>query len=265
VGPLMVSFDQFLIGSVMGVAAVAHYAVPMNLVARTQIFPGALARTFFPRMSCSSADDARSLSGRALSVLGYGYAALCAPGIVLSPVFFRYWISADFGQIAAPVAQILFVGAWINGLAFIAATLLQSQGRPDITGKLHLIEVLPFLAVLWTLTTTFGINGAAIAWSLRTTADALALFWAAGMSKKIVFRAIARPGLLLCGSEVTARFVGSSPGFAVPAAAIAGLIGFGLAFAYCGDWREFLRIQFGLRARGFAMSLVRRAKPAQSA
>ena len=30
ISPLLVSFDQFLIGSIMGVASVAHYAVPMN-------------------------------------------------------------------------------------------------------------------------------------------------------------------------------------------------------------------------------------------
>ena len=107
---------------------------------------------------------------------------------------------------AAPVAQILFFGAWINGLAFIAFTLLQSQGRPDITGKLHLMEALPFLAILWGLTnTTFGINGAAIAWSLRCTVDALALFWAAGMPRREVLSAL-RPAVLLSASGVAAHF-----------------------------------------------------------
>ena len=38
ISPLLASFDQFLIGSIMGVAAVAHYSVPMNLVIRTQGF-----------------------------------------------------------------------------------------------------------------------------------------------------------------------------------------------------------------------------------
>ena len=85
ISPLLVSLDQFLIGSLMGVAAVAHYSIPMNFVVRSQIFPAALARTFFPRMSSSSGDDARELGGRAICSLGYGYAAICAPGIILSP------------------------------------------------------------------------------------------------------------------------------------------------------------------------------------
>jgi hypothetical protein len=46
--------------------------------------------------------------------------------------------------------------AWINGLTFIALTVLQSRGQPDITGKPHPMEILPFLAILWTLTSTLG-------------------------------------------------------------------------------------------------------------
>ena len=42
-----------------------------------------------------------------------------------------------------------FVEAWINGLAFIAFTLLQGQGWPDVIGELHVIELVPFLAILW--------------------------------------------------------------------------------------------------------------------
>jgi O-antigen/teichoic acid export membrane protein len=130
VSPILASLDQFLIGSIMGVAAVAHYTVPMNLVVRTQIFPAALARTSFPRMSSLPAEGARALGARALSSLGYGYAAVCAPAIILSPVFFRYWIGADFALLAAPVAQILFFGAWINGLAFIASRSFKARGGP---------------------------------------------------------------------------------------------------------------------------------------
>jgi O-antigen/teichoic acid export membrane protein len=251
VSPILASLDQFLIGSIMGVAAVAHYTVPMNLVVRTQIFPAALARTSFPRMSSLPAEGARALGARALSSLGYGYAAVCAPAIILSPVFFRYWIGADFALLAAPVAQILFFGAWINGLAFIAFTLLQGQGRPDITGKLHMIELVPFLVILWISTSTLGIKGAAIAWTLRCAADALALFWVSGINRRDVLSAL-RPAVLLAASEVGAWFVGSRLGLALPAAVLAGLIGVGLAYTSSADWRQLIDVQFGALARRFS-------------
>ena len=261
ISPILVAADQFLIGSVISVAAVAHYAVPMNLVSRSQIFPAALGRTFFPRMSSSSGDEARELAVRALSALGFGFAAICAPAIILSPAFFRYWIGADFAIVAAPVAQILFLGAWINGLAFVPFHFMQSQGRPDLTGKLHIAEVVPFLAVLWVLTTTFGINGAAIAWSLRCTVDAFAMFWAAGIPKKSVFSAL-RPAALLGVSGVGAHFIGSSLALSVPVAAVVGSVSLALAYAFSEDWRRFL-FTLSVRARSLGDSMIRRVKPEQ--
>jgi O-antigen/teichoic acid export membrane protein len=264
ISPLLVSADQFLIGSLIGVAGVAHYAVPMNLVVRTQTVPAALARTFFPRMSVLSGDAARDLGARALQSLGYGYAAICAPAIVISPVFFRYWIGHDFAQIAAPVAQILFIGAWINGLAFVSFTLIQGQGRPDLTGKLHFAEILPFLGILWLLASTLGLNGAAIAWSLRSAVDAFAMFWAAGMSRRVIIAAIARPAALLFAAEAVSQFVGMNLILAIAVAALVGLVAAWMTYFYCEDWRRVAEPQLR-RARGLWEAFIRRAGPAPSA
>src|SRR5258708_5839269 len=72
--PALASADQFVIGSVMGVAAVAHYAVPMSLVQRSAAIPVALGRTLFPRMSSLSGEAAHALGTRALSTIAYGFA-----------------------------------------------------------------------------------------------------------------------------------------------------------------------------------------------
>ena len=97
-------------------------------------------------MSSLSGDAAYALERARFSSMAYGFAAICAPAIILSPTFFRYWIGPDFAVISAPVAQILFPGMWMSGLSFVGFTLLQSQGRADLTGKLSMIEFLPFLA-----------------------------------------------------------------------------------------------------------------------
>src|SRR6185312_799189 len=102
--------------------------------------------TFFPRMSSLSGESAYALGARALSTMAYGFAVICAPAIILSPTFFRYWIGPDFALVSAPVAQILFPGMWMSGLSLVGFTLLQSQGRADLTGKLSMIEVVPFVA-----------------------------------------------------------------------------------------------------------------------
>ena len=153
--PALASADQFVIGSVMGVASVAHYGVPMSLVQRSGTIPVAFGRTLFPRMSSLSADAAHALGTRALAAMAYGFAAICAPAMILSSTFFRYWIGADFAKLAAPVAQVLFPGMWMGAVSLVGFTLLQSQGRADVTGKLSIVEFLPFVAILTGVTVAF--------------------------------------------------------------------------------------------------------------
>jgi O-antigen/teichoic acid export membrane protein len=241
--PLLASADQFLIGSVMGVAAVAHYAVPMSLVLRSGAIPVAFGRTFFPRMSSLPAEAAYALGARALSTMGYGFAAICAPAIILSPTFFRYWIGVDFALVAAPVAQILFPGMWMSGLSFVAFTLLQSQGRADLTGKLHIVELLPFLALLWSFTLAFGIIGAAAAWSIRCAVDALALFWLSGIPRRSVLSALL-PAAILAASYLTSQIVGSGIAAPLVAAVVAGSVSLALAYSFCEDWRRLMQMTF---------------------
>jgi hypothetical protein len=108
----------------------------------------------------------------------------------------------------------------------------------------------PFLAILWILTSTLEIKGAAVAWSLRGAADALALFWISGINRRDVLSAL-RPAALLAASEVGAWFVGSRLGLALPAAILVDLIGLGLSYACSPDWRQLIDAQFGGRARRF--------------
>jgi O-antigen/teichoic acid export membrane protein len=253
------SVDQFIIGSLMGVASVAHYSVPMSLVQRSVAIPMALGRTLFPRMSSLSGDAAHALGTRALAIMAYGFAAICAPAIILSSTFFRHWIGADFAVVSAPVAQLLFPGIWMGALSMIGFTLLQSQGRADITGKLHMTEFLPFAAILWGATWGFGIVGAAAAWSLRGAADALVMLWLSGMKKRDLL-SLLPPGALLVASLVTARFLGSN----IPAnffvGAVAASASVALGYLFSEDWRSLI-LTLVNRARIVLAGLTSRAKP----
>jgi O-antigen/teichoic acid export membrane protein len=181
INPLLMSLDQLVIGSALGVAAVAHYSVPMNLILRSQVFATATWRTLFPQWSRLSQHEAKILAEKALVPLAYGYACVCAPAIVLIYPFIIWWMGKDFATSAGPIAELLLIGAWVNGLAYIPAGLLQGQNRPDVVAKFHIAEVLPFILVLWLLTSQFGLIGAAAAWVLRVSVDAGLLFVAAGL------------------------------------------------------------------------------------
>jgi O-antigen/teichoic acid export membrane protein len=175
ISPLLASIDQLLIGSVLGVTEVAHYAVPMNLATRSQIVATALARTLFPRFSRLGHNEAMHLAEKAIISLGYSFGALCGPVIVVAGPLMSLWIGADFSAHAAPVLELLLIGAWINAIAFIPYSFLQGQGRPDLVAKLHALEFLPFITILWLLLHRFGLPGAALAWNCRVAVDAALL------------------------------------------------------------------------------------------
>jgi O-antigen/teichoic acid export membrane protein len=261
--PALASADQFVIGSTMGVTAVTHYAVPMSLVQRSGAIPVAFGRTFFPSMSSLSGDAAFALGARALSSMAYGFAAICAPAMILSPTFFRYWLGADFAVIAAPVAQVLFPGMWMFSLSFVGFTLLQSQGRADVTGKLNIIEFLPFVAILWVLTHSFGIVGAAAAWSLRCIVDALAMLWLSGMKRKELLPLLP-PAALLVAALVMTRFLGSNILVNFLVATVVGSASLGLGYLFSEDWRTLILAQMN-RVRVVLGSLTNRAKPSAPA
>lgn len=176
IGPVLHSVDQLLVGSVLGATAVAHYSVPMSLVSRSQVLSTSLATVLFPRFSRLKPDEAMLLATKAVLSLSYGSGVILAPAIVLGDVFLKVWIGAEFASQATFVLQLLLIGAWFNGVAYIPHSLLVGQGRPDLVAKLHAFECLPYIALLWFLLSHFGLRGAAFAWTARVVADAALLF-----------------------------------------------------------------------------------------
>jgi O-antigen/teichoic acid export membrane protein len=204
ISPVLDTFDQMIIGRMLGVASVAHYAVPMNLAIRSQVLAQALARTLFPRLSREAIETGRYLTGRAALSLIYVFGAVCGPAIVLIGPFLDLWVGREFAEASTTVAQILMLGAWMNGVALLPYNQLQAQGRPDVTAYLHMVEIAPFLFCLWLFIQHAGLPGAAAAWTLRVGADCLALLWVSRSLHGIALRALPAIGLMLTSFVIAA-------------------------------------------------------------
>jgi O-antigen/teichoic acid export membrane protein len=179
VSPLMVSMDRFLIGATISMAAVAYYATPYEAITKLAIIPGALMGVLFPALSTTLASN-RQQAGRLFRrTLTYVFLSLF-PAVLVIVTFARpgleLWLGAEFARNSTVILQLLAVGVLINSLAYVPFGLIQADGRPDLTAKLHLAELPIYLAMLWFLVHAFGIIGAAIAWTTRVTVDAGALF-----------------------------------------------------------------------------------------
>jgi O-antigen/teichoic acid export membrane protein len=118
--------------------------------------------------------------------------------------FLKWWVGADVTRDAAFVGEIIALGVWFNGLAYIPFARLQAQGRPDLVAKCHLAEIIPYLAFLFLALRAWGVIGAAVAWSLRVFADAILLFWIGGVAPRY-FKAHLIP-LVLLGMAAAAVF-----------------------------------------------------------
>jgi len=184
VGPLMVTLDRFFIGALVSMTAVAYYATPYEVVTKFLLLPVALMGVMFPAFSAGFAQDRERtavLFGRSVKSLFLVLFPIMLCTVALAQDGLKLWLGAEFAQHSFRVLQLLAVGVFINSLAFAPFTLLQGVGRPDLTGTLHLIELPVYLGLLWWLITTRGIEGAAIAWTVRVVVDALFLF---GMAKR---------------------------------------------------------------------------------
>ncbi|MDR3635939.1 MAG: flippase [Isosphaeraceae bacterium] len=181
INPLMVQMDRFLVGALVSTVAVAYYTTPYELVTKFWFISNAMLGVVFPAFATSFVQD----RGRTAHLFGRGvkYAfltlfPLVLGSVALAPEVLAVWLGGDFAQESAPVMRWLALGVLLNGLAQVPSALLQGVGRPDLTAKLHLIELPPYLVAAWFLIAGRGIEGAALAWTARTAFDLVLFFWA---------------------------------------------------------------------------------------
>jgi len=183
VSPLLVYLDRVLIASLVSLAAVTLYTVPYEVMTRLRVIPSSLANTLYPAFSERGMEGQQAqLQWLYQGSLRY-LLILMLPGILFLLVFgtdlLSLWIGAQFAHQTSVILQILAVGALANALAYIPYNALQALGRPDLTGKFHVLELPLYLLLCVTLIPRWGIAGAALASTVRFGLDAVLLFWAA--------------------------------------------------------------------------------------
>jgi O-antigen/teichoic acid export membrane protein len=180
VGPLMVIFDRFVIGFLLGGRAVTYYTVPFQIAERVVILPAALTTALFPRLSVADPTEEKRAGELATRILAVLLAPLFMGALLLIDPFLQLWIGKDFSLMSSPIARTLLVGHWVNCLAMVPYTRLQARGRPDLVAKSHLAELIPYAVLLYGGMRLFGLQGAAIAFGIRVFADLILLEFLAG-------------------------------------------------------------------------------------
>jgi O-antigen/teichoic acid export membrane protein len=183
VSPLLIYLDRFLLGALIGLAAVGYYTAPFDGVIRLLIVPGSLVSALFPSVSGMNAvGDAESLTRVFSKAVRNIFLILSLPALVLmlfGPELLRLWLGPAYAEQGGLAIRILAFGVVANALAHVPSSFVAALGRPDISAKFHLFELAIHVPLAWWLVTRFGVTGAAIAWTTRVTFDAVLLFAAA--------------------------------------------------------------------------------------
>jgi O-antigen/teichoic acid export membrane protein len=206
VGPLMTTIDRFVIGSLLSVGAIAYYTTPYEVVSKLWLIPVSVLSVMFPAFSTSFVQDrdrAAMLYARSVKYLLLVLFPLILLVVALAQDGLKIWLGADFALHSARVLQWLAVGAFINCLASSPFAVVQGVGRPDLTAKLHLIELPLYFAALFWLTKTQGIEGAAMAWTGRIALDAFVMFALAKRFMPVSSSVQLRSMILFAGALVT--------------------------------------------------------------
>lgn len=180
ISPIMVYMDRFILGAILTMSAVAYYTTPYEMISRLLIVSSSFMGVMFPAFSVYSKEDSQKMAG--LHQKSIRYLLLILTPIVTfliitaEPLLF-YWIGSEFAQNSTVVLQLLAIGILVNSVATVPYTALQAAGRPDITAKLHLLELPVYLLMIWFFTYWMGVVGVALAWVLRVSIDGVLLLY----------------------------------------------------------------------------------------
>jgi O-antigen/teichoic acid export membrane protein len=178
VGPLMVYTDRFIISALLSVSLVAYYTTPFELVSKLWLVPGAVTGVLFPAFAALAVIDHQKLERtysrgvRACFLLLFPVVFLI---FLFAPEGLHLWLGPVFEQKSTVILRWLAVGVFINSMSQIPYVLLQAVNRPDIPGKIHLLEIPLYLGAAVLAIKNFGLPGAAAVWALRLILEAAAL------------------------------------------------------------------------------------------
>ncbi len=179
IGPILYYFDRFVLGLLLPVKLVGYYTTPIEVVTRLWIIPSSVTRVLFPEFSAAVTTDsvrAKRMYRRSVFYLAIAMSVPCAILGGFADFILLKWLGSEFALQASQCLRIICFGVWINSIAWIPYTFLQSAGRTRTIAYIHLSELLPYGLTFWLLTRAIGLEGAAWAWTLRGAFDAALMF-----------------------------------------------------------------------------------------
>ena len=251
VGPLLVYLDRFLIAAIIGAAAVAYYVTPFEIVTRLLMLPWAFAGVLFPLIASTftpNPDRSARLFARGMRLILLTLFPFVLCAIAFAHEGLALWVGESFAVHSDVVLRWLAIGVFMNGIVQVPFATIQAAGRPDLTARIHLIELPLYVPTLWWMAHRWGIEGAAVAWMLRGGLDLVVQFVVAtrllparGQVAGIGARALGIAGFTASAFAAVAFIPGLSSRVVVVIAALLAFGGLGWTRLLDSDDRSYIR------------------------
>ncbi|MEK6206016.1 MAG: flippase [Chloroflexota bacterium] len=175
--PTVIYGDRVVIASTLGSSAVAYYAPAFEVVNRLLLVPTAIITILFPALSRSlvagRVAEARRAFEETLELLGLVFIPVGVLLLANAEQGLSFWLGDQYASVALVPLQILTVGIVLQAYGAVGTALLQASKSFSAPSRIQLWLLLPYLVVLVALTGTFGLIGAALAWSSRALVEAI--------------------------------------------------------------------------------------------
>ena len=188
VGPFLTYLGRIGIAFLLTVDHVAYYSIPYDVIIYMLIIPRTYTTVLFPIFSKyhhTQSNETLTLYKKWLLYTFLSMLPICILSLLIAKPGLSLWISPDFSEASHLVAYILTIGVFINSFGYISQSLIQAYGRPDLTAKLHIFELLLYIPYFIYFTKTYGIEGAALSWVLRVFISTILLTY---IANKFVLR-----------------------------------------------------------------------------
>ena len=177
-GTILAGLDRFVMGAVRGVAVVAYYTIPFEMITKIWVIPWSFSAAVFPEFARRFPGDPASASTLLLRSMKYT-ATLTFPPLLLlfafAPEALSLWLGPEFAGQGSGILRWLAIAMVFSTQEQLIFAFIQGVGRPDLSAKLHVALVALYLAVLVLFLKAFGIEGAAMAWTLHCVLDFLGM------------------------------------------------------------------------------------------
>jgi len=179
ISPLMMYLDRFFIGTMISVAAVAYYATPGEVITKLLLISGSLMGVLFPAFSGtfeSHRNQTTTLFSKGIKYIYLVMFPIVMVIVALAGEGLTFWLGTEFARQSTMIMQLMAVAIFFTSLGQVPYSLIQGAGRPDITAKLHFVELPFYLVFLWLMIRGFGVKGAAFAWMIRAMVDSTVMY-----------------------------------------------------------------------------------------